>query len=503
MLGCFHYPYDIGSSDRIKQRPDYAVEETMDGIAQKLRQPASWLRQRLYRIAKSCSFALLRKLDPEFGFVPRPSEAATGAPGQSSASASTLPSAEIVSAIVINSDRAIATRDAADFYLRGIFADSGSATLARAQLPAGGVGLSFDEIEDRLARFFINPRELTDDGRIPAMRSAFYAHQAMTALNRRAYATSNRTNPAAVFWPDPTSAHGARSLYTELPFAQAVPLLDRSTKIVSAGSCFAIELAHALQRDRYSYLVKENNNGAPGSYEFLDGGELPSASAAWGIIFNTPSFRQLVEKAFGVRSLPKILWSQEIGGNQRYLDPFRENIAFYSPEAYEANYLQHIEAARDAFLEMDVFVITLGLNEVWYFKADGAVFSRSPWRTAPSLVGHKVLSVEDNVTDLVRMTEILRAHNPRVQIICTLSPVPLHATFRGDEQHIVTANAHSKAILRVAAEEYAKRCPGVFYFPAYEVVTTSTQHPWAGDQRHVSPEAVTNVMALFHRMFDK
>ena len=101
------------------------------------------------------------------------------------------------------------------------------------------------------------------------------------------------------------------------------------------------------------------------------------------------------------------------------------------------------------------------------------------------------------------MTEILRAHNPGVQIICTLSPVALHATFRGDEEHIVTANAHSKAILRVAAEEFARRCKGVHYFPAYEVVTTSTEHPWAPDQRHVAPDAVNNVMALFHRTFVK
>jgi hypothetical protein len=473
----------------------------MGRIVQKLRQTASWLRRRLYYIAKSLSFALLRKLDPEFAFASQPNEIASG--GHAVTPHTMVQQAEIVSAIVINSDRTVATREAVDFYLRGIFVDPLSVELARARLSAGGIGLTFEEIEDRLAQFFTHPRELAEANGFPAMRSAFYAHQAMTALNRRAYATGGRINPDTVFWPDPTNAREPRSLYTELPFARREPLIDRSTRIVSAGSCFAIELAHALQRDGYSYTVKESNKGETGSYEFLDGGELPSSSAAWGIIFNTPSFRQLVEKAFGVRALPKILWTQEIEGKLRYLDPFRENIAFHSPEAFEVNYFEHIAAAREAFLEMDVFVITLGLNEVWYFKADGAVFSRSPWRTAPSLVGHKVLSVQDNVADLVRMTEILRAHNPRVQIICTLSPVPLHATFRGDDQHIVTANAHSKAVLRVAAEEYVNRCPGVFYFPAYEVVTTSTEYPWAEDQRHVSPEAVRNVMALFHRSFDK
>ena len=362
------------------------------------------------------------------------------------------------------------------------------------------MGMTFAEMEAKLDRFLSQD---SGDARTLSMRSAFYAHKEITEANRRAYSRAGRANPNAVFWPDPTDATNGRSLYSELPFANHIPLIDKTTKIVSAGSCFATEVAHALQRNGYSYVVKEPNKGKPGSYEFLDASELPNSSAAWGIIFNTPSFRQLVEKAFGARTLPRILWTQQIGGKLRYLDPFRENIAFESPDAYEENYEQHVAAARAAFLEMDVFILTLGLNEVWYFKSDGAVFSRSPWRTAPSLVGYKVLSVEENVGDLVRMAEILRAHNPKVRIICTLSPIALHATFRADEQHIVTANAHSKAVLRVAAEEFARRCRDTYYFPAYEAVTTSTEHPWTADQRHVSPEAVKNVMALFHQVFSK
>jgi hypothetical protein len=462
------------------------------------------LRRRLYAVTKSASFALLRKLDPEFNLQGGGASAALNGPRQSlHAPAPSLQHAGVGAAIVINSDRAIATREAIDFYLRGIFDDLRCVALAESKLYPDGIGLNFEEIEQRLERFLASPGEFVSDLRIVAMRRAFYAHQELTVLNRRAYETGSRANPDTVFWPDPTDSRNGRSLYKELPFARRTPLIDKSTKIVSAGSCFATEVAHALQRDGYSYLVKESNKGKDGSYEFLESGELPNASAAWGIIFNTPSFRQLIEKAFEIRTLPKILWTQEIGGKLRYLDPFRENIAFASPEAFEANFAEHIAAARAAFLEMDVLVVTLGLNEVWYFKADGSVFSRSPWRTAPSLVGHKILTVEENIADLVRMTEILRVHNPTVQVICTLSPVALHATFRGDEEHIVTANAHSKAILRVAAEEYARRCRGVYYFPAYETVTVSTEHPWAADQRHVAPEAVKNVMTLFRRTFVK
>jgi len=414
----------------------------------------------------------------------------------------------IDSVSIINDDDAVVTPATLDFYLRGVFHDEDSVIWALSLFSPTGGGQTFEDVERKLERAL--KRRVDRNGSVQSkiMHREFVEHQEITSLNRRTYSTAGRVNPRAVFWPDPTCDDptypaSGRSLYTELPFARKIPLIDRTTRVVSAGSCFATEIAHALQKNAYNYLVKEPNKGLPGSYEFLDAGELPNSSAAWGIIFNTPSFRQLVEKAFEIRALPKVLWTQPVHGKLRYLDPFRENIAFESPEAFEANYPEHLRAAREALLEMDVFVITLGLNEVWYFKADGAVFSRSPWRTAPSLVGHRTLTVEENVDDLVRMNEILRAHNPKVNIICTLSPIALHATFRGDEQHVVTANAHSKAVLRVAAEEFAKRYGNVHYFPSYEVVTTSTEKPWLPDQRHVSPRAVENAMALFHQMFDK
>jgi hypothetical protein len=79
--------------------------------------------------------------------------------------------------------------------------------------------------------------------------------------------------------------------------------------------------------------------------------------------------------------------------------------------------------------------------------------------------------------------------------------VPLHATFRAADTHVITANCHSKSTLRVAAEAFAARHPGVYYFPSYETVLHCTRNPWQADQRHVSAEAVDNVMSLFRRMF--
>ena len=183
------------------------------------------------------------------------------------------------------------------------------------------------------------------------------------------------------------------------------------------------------------------------------------------------------------------------------MDPFREDIIFNSPEEYVASYDDHVAAAREALGHAEALIVTLGLNEVWSFKMDGSVFSRSPWRIAPSFVEHRILTVEENVIELQQMLDILRRFNPGVRLIVTLSPVPLYATFLHERYHVVEANAHSKAVLRVAAQEFVETNEGVYYLPSYELVTTGVKEAWDSDQRHVSRAAVHRVMEMFNEMF--
>lgn len=331
---------------------------------------------------------------------------------------------------------------------------------------------------------------------------AVLVHQTDTLRNERAYMMQIRDQPESGFWPTPSDPRNGRSLFTELPFRKSHKFITKETAIVSAGSCFAVEIAHELQRGGFNYLVTEWNGG--GRLGKVDGGPVWSdANAAWGIIFNNPSFRQLVERAFGLREVPRILWSSHAGDGDQgyYMDPFREEIKFSTPEEYLANCSAHIAAAREALTKAEVFIITLGLNEVWYFKMDGSVFSRSPWRIAPSFVEHRTLTVEENIAELQMMLDILRQFNPGIKVIVSLSPVPLHATFLHEKYHVVEANMHSKAVLRVAAKEFVERNEGVYYLPSFELVTCGLKDPWEEDQRHVNPSAVARVMEMFREMF--
>lgn len=322
-----------------------------------------------------------------------------------------------------------------------------------------------------------------------------------------AYDPTTKPNPSAVWYPNPTRPNGS-SVYDTLPVVTNHGIVTKTTPIGSAGSCFAFEISAYLQRNGFNYVVTEKGEdvargviqGCPGPSETAHHARF---SANWGILFNTPTLTQLAEKAFGERDLPRFLvHAPNDQGTLLYSDPFRENVWFTSPEAFEADYERHRAAVREALLAAEVFIVTPGLNECWQFVGDGSVISRNPRSSAlTSLLRHRVLTVEENVGYLQRFVDIVRAHNPKLKVIVSVSPVPFMATGLGHTRHVMTANGHSKAVLRVAAEEFVTRNRDVYYLPSYELVMTGLKDPWEPDERHVHHAAVQRVMSLFEATF--
>lgn len=323
---------------------------------------------------------------------------------------------------------------------------------------------------------------------------ALVEHRRTALSNLQAYKAETKFNWRAVFYPDGSALPPrGRSLYAdeELPYAQVHPFVTRATPIGSAGSCFAAEIQAILIEDGFNYVITEPND---------------ATCANWGPLYNIPSMRQLVEKAFGLAQTPHLVAVKEhmksdYTAGFEIVDPFRQSVRFKSLEEYEENYQQHLDAAREALLKCEVFILTLGMNEIWYLTSDGSILTRMPWDLSPALFDRRVLTVQENVGELNRMLEIWRHHNPAIKLIVTVSPVPLHATFQGDHAHVIAATCHAKSTLRVAAEEFVRHNKGVFYFPAYETVMYCAEKPFLADNRHVTPEAVAKVAKLFKLMF--
>jgi hypothetical protein len=323
---------------------------------------------------------------------------------------------------------------------------------------------------------------------------ALKQHRRTTLANIQAYQGETKFNWRAIWYPDNSAPPPRkRSLYDDeqLPYAQVHQFVTRTTPIGSAGSCFATEIRSILIKEGFNYVTTEPND---------------FTCAAWGALYNVPSMRQLVEKAFGLTQTPHLVavkqhMKSEYAAGFDIVDPFRQNVQFKSLDEYEANYQRHLDAARDALLKCEVFILTLGMNELWYLKSDGSILTRMLWDLSPALLDRRVLTVQENLDELNRMLEVWRHHNPAIKLIVTVSPVPLHATFQGDHTHVIAATCHAKSTLRVAAEEFVRRNKDVFYFPAYETVMYCTEKPFLADNRHVTPEAVAKVTKLFKLMF--
>src|SRR5271165_2402176 len=325
---------------------------------------------------------------------------------------------------------------------------------------------------------------------------ALAEHRRTTLGNVQAYKVETKFNWRAIFYPDGSAPPPhRRSLYAdeELPYAQVNQFVTRATPIGSAGSCFAAEIRSILIEEGFNYVTTEPND---------------FTCAAWGPLYNVPSMRQLVEKAFRLAHTPHLVdvrehMKSDYTAGFDIVDPFRQNVQFGSLEAYEDNYQRHLDAARKALLKCEVFILTLGMNEIWYLKSDGSILTRMLWDLSPALFDRRILTVQENVEELNRMLEVWRNHNPAIKLIVTVSPVPLHATFQGDHTHVIAATCHAKSTLRAAAEEFVRQNRDVFYFPAYETVMYCTEKPFLADNRHVTPEAVAKVAKLFKLMFVK
>lgn len=279
--------------------------------------------------------------------------------------------------------------------------------------------------------------------------------------------------------------------------------LTPEERIVTAGSCFAQHIARYLAKSGYGYYVAER--GHPGLHPSIrEKHGYGLFSARYGNIYTSRQFRQLFERVQGSFTPAEDAWTN---GDGRYVDPFRPTVqpgGFHSVEELRADREVHFRALRKrAFRNADIFIFTLGLTETWVSREDGAAFPLCPGVEGgsfdPDRHAFLNLTVDEVVADMETAIGYLRAYNPTVRVILTVSPVPLAAT--AIDRHVLVSTTLSKSVLRVAADILSRTVPDVAYFPSYEIITGSYNRGayFASDLRSVTDAGVDHVMRLFFR----
>jgi len=256
-------------------------------------------------------------------------------------------------------------------------------------------------------------------------------------------------------------------------------VITKETPVASTGSCFAEELARHMRETGFRYVTTEDVSP-----------RFPT-SANWGRVYMIPCFRQIVLYST-TGDFPMPVERAEEG----WFDPLREVETGYfaTREEAEAAIRAHRAASRRAFAEARVLIFTLGQSEGWIDRRTGLAWGRRPLRDHDQFDA-RTFTLEENVAWLEESLTRLRALNPQLDVLLTVSPVPRFATFAGAE--VITESFLAKCTLRLVAERMTQALPRVWYFPALEMTLAYNPHAMMADNRHVKYGTVDRILALF------
>ena len=182
---------------------------------------------------------------------------------------------------------------------------------------------------------------------------------------------------------------------------------------------------------------------------------------------------------------------------QRFRDNgFPATVNPYGTMYNPASILHTLERLMDeGRLVSRIVFLTLGTNHVYHLKETGEIVDNCEKRPA-ALFEEEELTVDECAEYLLKAVELLRAHQPEVQVVMTVSPI----RYRKYGYH---ESQLSKATLLLAIEKTIRTSTTsltsqtsttsiVNYFPAYEIVMDELRDYrfYAADMLHPSEQAV-------------
>ncbi len=289
--------------------------------------------------------------------------------------------------------------------------------------------------------------------------------------------------------------------YADIQTTYDGPRLGRDDGVYAIGSCFAREVEHHLHAEgaHVLSLARETVEDAP----FKD--EKGRTVLGYFHRYTPQSMAQDIGRALGALDG----WDDEesliFRSGDRVLD---FDLGWIGKGDLDIDMVRRRRAAMRrlsrGLLTARCVIVTLGLIEAWRHRPTGFWCNKaSPGvlRRQGDAFDFVITPYEMVLESLEDIRRLLRDRGiPGVQMVVTVSPVPMQSTFT--TRDIVVANAESKATLLAAAQSFVRRHDDVHYFPSYEMVTFSSQKlAWMPDRAHVRPEMVQQIVSRFMGLY--
>lgn len=233
--------------------------------------------------------------------------------------------------------------------------------------------------------------------------------------------------------------------------------------ILSMGSCFAENVAERLSQSRLRVTVNP-----------------------FGILYNPLS----ISSALRILATRQRFTGADLLYSENLYHSWMHHSRFSRADKQEC--LDAINSSIEAvdLSEVTTLVVTFGTAWVYELKETGRVVANCH-KQSPDLFRRRRISVDEAVESLGGAISELRALNPDMKIILTVSPV---RHFK-DGAH---ENTLSKATLHLAVDRLCETF-GCDYFPAYELLVDDLRDYrfYADDMAHPSPMAVDYVFSAF------
>lgn len=275
--------------------------------------------------------------------------------------------------------------------------------------------------------------------------------------------------------------------------------LSRTDRIAVAGSCFAQHVGRNLLAQGFSVLDREPAP-APLAPDVAQTYGYGIYSARYGNIYTARQLVQLLRDSASGAIRVEDFWDRD-GEVFDALRPNVEPVGFDSREEAILHRRGHLSQVRALFEETDVFIFTLGLTETWENIATGTIYPTCPGVIAGSFdpAEYRFLnqSYPDVLADMIAVRDILKAINPAMKMLLTVSPVPLTATASGN--HVLVATTYSKSVLRAVCGSLTGMFDDVDYFPSYELIASPVARGffYEPNMRSINRNGVAMVMAQF------
>ena len=255
----------------------------------------------------------------------------------------------------------------------------------------------------------------------------------------------------------------------ELP--TGMPAISHTDRILIMGSCFAENIGGLFAENKFRADVNP-----------------------FGIIYNPSSIADALWKLLDGK--PYVEDDLFCYGDTWHSFMHHGSFSGTTPESTMAKINERFCKAQEEVLNVDWLILTFGTSYVYVLKESGEVVSNCHKLPANCFDRYR-LSVEEVLETYVPLIQALRARNPRVKLLFTVSPIRhLH-----DGLH---ANQLSKSVLLMAIERLEQQFPEcVFYFPSYEIVVDELRDYrfYADDMVHLSNLAVSYLWECFGKTF--